>query len=61
MVIAWHLAHGLAVIPKASDLEHLSDNFAALDLILDEEDMAAIDALDSPAGRLGPDPRSFGG
>ncbi|WP_010163402.1 aldo/keto reductase [Sphingomonas sp. PAMC 26617] len=61
VVIAWHLAHGLAVIPKASDLEHLSDNFAALDLILDEEDMAAIEALDSPVGRLGPDPRSFGG
>jgi len=61
VVIAWHLAHGLAVIPKASDLEHLSDNFAALDLILDEEDMAAIDSLDSPVGRLGPDPRSFGG
>ena len=61
VVIAWHLAHGLAVIPKASDLEHLSDNIAALDLILDEEDMAAIDALDSSDGRLGPDPRTFGG
>lgn len=61
VVIAWHLAQGLSVIPKASDHEHLSDNFAALDLVLDEEDMTAIDALDSQDGRLGPDPRSFVG
>jgi len=56
VVIAWHLAHGLAVIPKAADAEHLSDNFAALDLTLDDEDIAAIDALDDPNGRIGPDP-----
>lgn len=56
VVIAWHLAHGLSVIPKAADAEHLSDNFAALDLTLDDEDIAAIDALDDAAGRIGPDP-----
>ena len=56
VVIAWHLAHGFSVIPKASDREHLSDNYAALDLTLDADDMAAIDALDRPDGRLGPDP-----
>ena len=61
VVIAWHLAHGLSVIPKASDRDHLSDNLAALDLALDAADIAAIDALDSPDGRLGPDPRSFVG
>ena len=59
VVIAWHLAHGLAVIPKASSPEHLSDNFAALDLTLDDEDMTAIDALDSKDGRMGPDPMSM--
>jgi 2,5-diketo-D-gluconate reductase A len=56
VVIAWHLAHGLSVIPKAADAKHLSDNFAALDLTLDDEDIAAIDALDDPDGRIGPDP-----
>ena len=61
VVLAWHLAHGLSPIPKASDREHLSDNFAALDLTLDADDMAAIDALDRPDGRLGPDPRTFEG
>ena len=60
VVIAWHLAHGLSVIPKASDREHLSDNFAAQDFALDIEDMAAIDGMNSPDGRLGPDPMTFG-
>jgi 2,5-diketo-D-gluconate reductase A len=60
VIIAWHLAKGFSVTPKASDREHLSDNFAAMDLTLSAEDIAAIDALDSPDGRIGPDPRSFG-
>ena len=60
VVIAWHLEHGFSVIPKASDREHLSDNFAAQDFTLDAEDMAAIDAMDTPDGRLGPDPMAFG-
>ncbi len=58
VVIAWHLAHGLSVIPKASGREHLTDNFAAQDWTLDADDMAAIDAMDSPDGRLGADPRT---
>jgi len=60
IVLAWHLAHGLSVIPKASGAEHLSDNLAALDLRLDADDVAAIDALDRADGRLGPDPLTFG-
>ena len=59
VVIAWHLAHGLSVIPKASSPEHLSDNHAALDLTLDDEDMAAIDAMDHADGRMGPHPQSM--
>lgn len=56
-VIAWHLAHGLSVIPKAGDPAHLRENYAALDVSLDADDMAAIDALDDPNGRIGPNPR----
>ncbi len=59
VVIAWHLAKGFSVIPKASSPEHLSDNVAAADLTLDEDDIAAIDAMDTAAGRLGPDPREM--
>lgn len=59
VVLAWHLALGLSPIPKASSPDHLSDNFAALDLTLDDEDMTAIAALDRDDGRMGPDPRSM--
>ena len=59
VVIAWHLAHGLAVIPKAGDRYHLADNIAAVDLALAEEDVAAIDALDREDGRIGPAPESM--
>ena len=59
VVIAWHLAHGLSVIPKAGDPVHLAENFAAQDLVLGADDLAAIDALDDPDGRIGPDPLVF--
>ncbi len=59
VIIAWHLTHGLSVIPKASDAEHLTDNFAALDLTLDDDDMHAIDAMDDAGGRMGPEPSSM--
>ncbi len=59
VVIAWHLAHGMSVIPKAGDRDHLADNAAAADLTLDEGDVTAIDALDQPDGRIGPAPESM--
>lgn len=58
-VIAWHLHHGLSVIPKSADPGRLAENFGALDLRLDEEDLAAIDALDAADGRIGPHPRDL--
>ncbi|PCD03271.1 oxidoreductase [Sphingomonas spermidinifaciens] len=60
VILAWHLALGLSVIPKASDEAHARDNFGAAGVTLDDEDMAAIAGLDDPDGRTGPDPRSFG-
>lgn len=59
VVIAWHLAKGLAVIPKAGDPDHLADNWRAREVVLSEEDVAAIDAMDDPDGRIGPDPLAF--
>lgn len=59
VVIAWHLAKGLSVIPKASSPEHLRENAAAEGLTLSKEDVLAIDALDDPEGRTGPDPLRF--
>ena len=56
VVLAWHLHHGLAPIPKASSQAHMEANFAALNVTLSEEQVAAIDALDSVDGRVGGDP-----
>lgn len=59
VVIAWHLAKGLSVIPKAGDPDHLKDNIGATDVALSDKDIAAIDAMDDPGGRIGPDPREL--
>ena len=55
-VIRWHLDRGLIVIPKTVRSERLKENIGALDFRLDEDDLRRIDALDSRAGRIGPDP-----
>lgn len=59
VVIAWHLASGLSVIPKAGSPEHLAENAAAVDLTLDDEDRGAIAGLDAEDGRIGPEPMAM--
>jgi 2,5-diketo-D-gluconate reductase A len=56
VVIRWHLDSGLIVIPKTVRLERLKENIGALNFQLDGDDMRRMDALDSPGGRIGPDP-----
>jgi 2,5-diketo-D-gluconate reductase A len=56
VVIRWHLDSGLIVIPKTVRRERLRENIGALDFRLDADDIRRIDALDSPDGRIGPDP-----
>lgn len=58
VILAWHLHHDLSVIPKSADPGRLAENYGALHLRLDDDDVAVIDALDSGEGRIGPDPRS---
>lgn len=55
VVLAWHLALGFVVIPKSVTESRIRENFGALDLKLDAEDVEAISALDRN-GRIGPDP-----
>lgn len=55
-IIRWHLQDGLIVIPKSADPVRLRQNFDVFDFTLDDEDMAAIAALDDPGGRTGADP-----
>jgi 2,5-diketo-D-gluconate reductase A len=56
VVIRWHLDSGLIAIPKTVRPERLKENFGALGFKLDGDDMRRIEALDSPSGRMGPDP-----
>jgi 2,5-diketo-D-gluconate reductase A len=59
VVIAWHLAIGNVVIPKSVTESRIRENYAALDVTLDETDIQAINGLDRSAegaGRIGADP-----
>jgi 2,5-diketo-D-gluconate reductase A len=57
VVIAWHLALGNVVIPKTVTESRIAENWAALDVKLQNEDIEAINALDKgTAGRIGADP-----
>lgn len=58
-IIAWHLALELSVIPKSGNAERIRSNFAAAEVRLDEEDMAAFASLDDANGRVGPNPLTF--
>lgn len=59
VIIAWHLAKGFSVIPKAADIDHLATNWAAQTVRLSPDQIATIDAMDDPDGRMGPDPREL--
>lgn len=56
VVLAWHLAHGIITIPKSVTPSRITENLAAVELELTDEDVAAIDGLDRPDGRGGADP-----
>lgn len=60
VILRWHLQLGNRVIPKSTHSERLRENRSVFDFELSEADMAAIARLDSPEGRTGPDPATFG-
>ena len=45
VLLAWGMAKGMAVIPKAVEEAYLQENLAALNVELDEEDMAELSNL----------------
>lgn len=55
IIISWHLQNGLVVIPKSVHKERIEENFDVFDFELDEQDMAALGALDRGT-RFGADP-----
>jgi 2,5-diketo-D-gluconate reductase A len=56
VIIRWHLDRGLIAIPKSVTPKRIVENFDVFGFTLSAEDMAAITALDSAEGRIGPDP-----
>jgi 2,5-diketo-D-gluconate reductase A len=58
VILRWHLQIGNVVIPKSSDPERIRENFEVFDFQLSEDDMAALERLDT-GDRIGPDPATF--
>jgi len=57
-ILRWHLQVGNVVIPKSATPERIRENFEVFDFALSDDDMAAIERLDS-SERTGPDPATF--
>jgi diketogulonate reductase-like aldo/keto reductase len=53
VALAWVLRQeGVIAIPKASDIQHVSENRSAADVVLSEEELAELDGLyPRPAGK----------
>jgi 2,5-diketo-D-gluconate reductase A len=58
VILRWHLQIGNVVIRKSSSPERIRENFEVFDFELSEDDMAALERLDS-GERTGPDPATF--
>ncbi|MFF7750838.1 aldo/keto reductase [Streptomyces sp. NPDC007971] len=58
IVLRWHLQLGNVVIPKSVTPSRIRENIAVFDFSLDDEDLAAISALNEDR-RIGPDPATF--
>ncbi len=52
--LAWLREKGVTAIPKATSEAHVLDNLASVDLDLDDEDVAAIDAIDRTDRQVDP-------
>ncbi|MFF9359961.1 aldo/keto reductase [Streptomyces griseoluteus] len=58
VVLRWHIQLGNIVIPKSVTPSRIKENIQVFDFSLDDEDLAAIGALNEDK-RLGPDPATF--
>jgi diketogulonate reductase-like aldo/keto reductase len=58
IILRWHLQIGNVVFPKSSNSERIRENFEVFDFTLSEDDMAALERMET-GERIGPDPASF--
>ena len=56
VIIRWHLQQGLVALPKTATVSRVAPNAQVFDFALSEADMAAINALDRPDGKVLPHP-----
>ena len=49
VVLRWLIQRGIVAIPKSVRRERMAENFAVFDFVLDQDDVAAIAALDQKA------------
>ena len=57
-MLRWHLHQGRSAIPKSTKAARIAENFDVFDFDLSDEELAAIDALDTGV-RGGPEPDSI--
>ena len=53
--LSWVREKGVTAIPKATGEDHIADNWASLDVDLDDEDVAKIDSIDRRERQVDPD------
>jgi 2,5-diketo-D-gluconate reductase A len=58
VVLRWHIQLGNIIFPKSVTPERIRENFEIFDFELTEDDMAALERLDT-GERIGPEPGSF--
>ncbi|MNC69411.1 2,5-diketo-D-gluconic acid reductase B [compost metagenome] len=59
-ILRWHIQLGAIPIPKASSLNHQTENLDIFDFELSPEEMNMISAFSSEDGRIwGQDPKSY--
>jgi len=55
VMLRWHIQQGRSAIPKSTNLARIAENFDVFDFELGDDELAAIDALDTGV-RGGPEP-----
>ena len=58
VILRWHVQLGCSVIPRSTHEGRLAQNLDVFDFSLTDDEMAAMDTLDT-GNRLGPDPQQF--
>ena len=59
VVLGWHLRAGRIAIPKSVHVERMRENLVLDPPSLTDDELAAIDALHRPSGRIAGDPATF--